>query len=224
MPRVAPQDAKTPRTGKRFWREKLAANIARDRLVNRALRAAGWRVVRIWEHELSECGMRNAERGTRNTEVRRRKADGGRRNGAAGGEAAAVDPLTRGALSCWTGSAGGTGSDRVHPVDPVHPVWFCPSAADAWSGGSGMCLALGFLRAEGGLCPTIPAPLRVLASLLFNGCFQVDTARNAENAEQGGVRSAVSSAWFARSAVEPCWPLSRRPACERAARCRVGQD
>lgn len=40
------------RTGKQFWREKLAANRARDRAVNRALRAAGWRVVRFWEHEL----------------------------------------------------------------------------------------------------------------------------------------------------------------------------
>jgi DNA mismatch endonuclease (patch repair protein) len=40
------------RTGKRFWREKLAANRVRDRKVNRALRAAGWRVLRVWEHEL----------------------------------------------------------------------------------------------------------------------------------------------------------------------------
>jgi DNA mismatch endonuclease (patch repair protein) len=42
----------TGRTGKRFWRAKLAANRARDRRVNRALRRAGWRVVRLWEHEL----------------------------------------------------------------------------------------------------------------------------------------------------------------------------
>jgi DNA mismatch endonuclease (patch repair protein) len=40
------------RTGKAFWREKLAANKARDRFVNRQLRRQGWRVVRIWEHEL----------------------------------------------------------------------------------------------------------------------------------------------------------------------------
>jgi DNA mismatch endonuclease (patch repair protein) len=36
-----------------FWRRKLAANKARDRRVNRALRRAGWRVLRIWEHELA---------------------------------------------------------------------------------------------------------------------------------------------------------------------------
>lgn len=40
------------RTGKSFWRAKLAANKMRDRKVNRALRQAGWFVVRIWEHEL----------------------------------------------------------------------------------------------------------------------------------------------------------------------------
>ena len=77
MPRVARQDAKTPRTGKRFWRDKLAANKARDGRVNRALRAAGWRVVRIWEHQLSECGMRNAERGTLKSEGGRRNAERG---------------------------------------------------------------------------------------------------------------------------------------------------
>jgi G:T-mismatch repair DNA endonuclease (very short patch repair protein) len=42
------------RTGKTFWREKMASNIARDRLVNRELRRNGWRVVRIWEHELQK--------------------------------------------------------------------------------------------------------------------------------------------------------------------------
>lgn len=36
-----------------YWREKLAKNAARDRLVTRTLRRNGWRVVRIWEHELS---------------------------------------------------------------------------------------------------------------------------------------------------------------------------
>ncbi|MDB6017867.1 MAG: hypothetical protein JWR19_2356 [Pedosphaera sp.] len=39
-----------------FWRKKLAGNVARDRLVNRALRKLGWRVVRVWEHELREPG------------------------------------------------------------------------------------------------------------------------------------------------------------------------
>lgn len=45
----------TRRTGKAFWRQKLAANQRRDRLVNRSLRKAGWRVVRIWEHDLADA-------------------------------------------------------------------------------------------------------------------------------------------------------------------------
>jgi G:T-mismatch repair DNA endonuclease (very short patch repair protein) len=36
-----------------FWQRKLAANRARDALVTRMLRRAGWRVVRVWEHELA---------------------------------------------------------------------------------------------------------------------------------------------------------------------------
>jgi DNA mismatch endonuclease (patch repair protein) len=34
-----------------FWRDKLAANVARDRDTDRRLEEAGWRVVRVWEHE-----------------------------------------------------------------------------------------------------------------------------------------------------------------------------
>jgi len=84
MPRVARQDAKAPRTGKRFWRDKLAANRKRDRLVNRALRSAGWRVVRVWEHQLPQRGTGNAERGTLKSEVGKRNAERGTRGGKRG--------------------------------------------------------------------------------------------------------------------------------------------
>lgn len=42
-----------PATNRTFWRKKLARNKARDRLVNRTLRKAGWRVLRVWQHELA---------------------------------------------------------------------------------------------------------------------------------------------------------------------------
>jgi hypothetical protein len=45
----------SPRTGRAFWKAKLTANIARDRLVNRTLRQAGWTIVRIWEHDLAKA-------------------------------------------------------------------------------------------------------------------------------------------------------------------------
>lgn len=43
----------TPVNNREFWERKLTANVARDRLVLRTLRARGWRVLRVWEHELS---------------------------------------------------------------------------------------------------------------------------------------------------------------------------
>ena len=42
-----------------FWKRKLEANKRRDRLVNRTLRCGGWRVLRVWEHELSRKGEVN---------------------------------------------------------------------------------------------------------------------------------------------------------------------
>ncbi len=58
-----PQHGTQPKGNAAFWRRKFAANIARDRRVNRALRAAFWRVLRIWEHELQKRGTRKSERG-----------------------------------------------------------------------------------------------------------------------------------------------------------------
>ena len=48
-----PQHGTKPRGNAAFWRKKFAANVARDRRVTRSLRRAGWRVLRIWEHELA---------------------------------------------------------------------------------------------------------------------------------------------------------------------------
>ncbi|PKO19412.1 DNA mismatch repair protein Vsr [candidate division BRC1 bacterium HGW-BRC1-1] len=47
-----PKHFKLPASNHDFWQKKFEANRLRDRLVNRTLRAKGWRVLRIWEHEL----------------------------------------------------------------------------------------------------------------------------------------------------------------------------
>jgi len=47
-----PNHATKPKNNRAFWRRKLASNKKRDQVVNRTLRGAGWRVIRIWEHEL----------------------------------------------------------------------------------------------------------------------------------------------------------------------------
>jgi DNA mismatch endonuclease, patch repair protein len=49
-----PTHCKIPAGNRAFWKRKFAANKARDRRVNRELRRLGWRVVRIWEHDISK--------------------------------------------------------------------------------------------------------------------------------------------------------------------------
>lgn len=43
-----------PKTNRAFWDKKREDNMARDRRVNRELRARGWQVIRIWEHALKK--------------------------------------------------------------------------------------------------------------------------------------------------------------------------
>jgi DNA mismatch endonuclease (patch repair protein) len=40
-----------PRSNTAYWRPKLERTLQRDAAANELLRAAGWRVVRVWEHE-----------------------------------------------------------------------------------------------------------------------------------------------------------------------------
>ena len=53
-----PQHSTQPKNNAEFWREKLAGNKARDVLVGLTLRKAGWRVLRIWEHDLKKKQQR----------------------------------------------------------------------------------------------------------------------------------------------------------------------
>lgn len=49
-----PEHFKMPKTNTGFWKTKIERNRERDREVNGALEKAGWKVVRIWEHQLIE--------------------------------------------------------------------------------------------------------------------------------------------------------------------------
>jgi len=46
-----PIHASLPKSNREWWREKLEANVVRDRHTDSTLTARGWSVVRIWEHE-----------------------------------------------------------------------------------------------------------------------------------------------------------------------------
>ena len=48
--------AKMPASNREFWAKKLLANVERDQQAVNDLRAAGWRVLTVWE-----CSLRNKE-------------------------------------------------------------------------------------------------------------------------------------------------------------------
>ncbi|HEV7463304.1 MAG TPA: very short patch repair endonuclease [Methyloceanibacter sp.] len=50
-----PEHGNAPQTNQSYWQPKLARNIARDRAVDTALSAAGWGILRSWEHESPEA-------------------------------------------------------------------------------------------------------------------------------------------------------------------------
>jgi len=59
-----PEHCRMPKTNRGYWLPKIEGNKQRDRILNRTLRRTGWRVLRIWEHELSRqmaaSGMKKA--------------------------------------------------------------------------------------------------------------------------------------------------------------------
>jgi DNA mismatch endonuclease, patch repair protein len=51
---ACPDHGTSPKTNVDYWGPKLARNVERDRRIDRALAAAGWSVIRVWEHEAPE--------------------------------------------------------------------------------------------------------------------------------------------------------------------------
>lgn len=47
-----PQHSTMPRNNREFWAQKLARNSERDVEYTRLLGSLGWRVLRLWEHEV----------------------------------------------------------------------------------------------------------------------------------------------------------------------------
>ncbi len=47
-----PRCYRRPKSNRKFWDAKIVRNRERDRQVSRELRRLGWRVIRVWEHDL----------------------------------------------------------------------------------------------------------------------------------------------------------------------------
>jgi DNA mismatch endonuclease (patch repair protein) len=54
---VCPEHGRDPAVNEWYWAPKLRRNMERDRAADAALAAAGWRVVRVWEHEPLEAAI-----------------------------------------------------------------------------------------------------------------------------------------------------------------------
>lgn len=66
-----PEHGTSPRNNGEWWGEKLSRNVARDHETDTILTAAGWTVVRIWEHEQPEVAVQRViEVLTRTTKAR----------------------------------------------------------------------------------------------------------------------------------------------------------
>ena len=48
---ACPQHGGSPSVNQSYWGPKLRRNVERDRIADAALARAGWRVIRVWEHE-----------------------------------------------------------------------------------------------------------------------------------------------------------------------------
>jgi DNA mismatch endonuclease (patch repair protein) len=62
-----PEHASWPKSNASWWRDKIERNRARDVETDTQLRAAGWRVIRIWEHEDPRDAARSVESAVRST-------------------------------------------------------------------------------------------------------------------------------------------------------------
>jgi DNA mismatch endonuclease (patch repair protein) len=67
-----PEHGTMPRSNEAFWQDKLARNQERDAQVNELLAAAGWTVVRIWEHETIDAAADRVESAVRESLGRQR--------------------------------------------------------------------------------------------------------------------------------------------------------
>ncbi len=54
---ACPDHGSKPAANTWYWEPKLAKNVQRDRAADAALAEAGWRVVRVWEHESLDAAV-----------------------------------------------------------------------------------------------------------------------------------------------------------------------
>jgi DNA mismatch endonuclease (patch repair protein) len=62
-----------PKNNAEWWRNKIEANIARDRDTDQKLLEAGWTVIRVWEHESIDKAADRIDAAVQRSKNQRRK-------------------------------------------------------------------------------------------------------------------------------------------------------
>jgi len=57
-----PEHCRRPSSNTAYWHAKIDRNMARDERVTKELRTLGWRVIRVWEHDVKNNLSRSAGR------------------------------------------------------------------------------------------------------------------------------------------------------------------
>ena len=70
-----PKHGRMPAANKDFWSNKIARNRHRDRKVAMLLKARGWRILRVWEHDTRRKADKAARRVRRILEKARRERE-----------------------------------------------------------------------------------------------------------------------------------------------------
>jgi DNA (cytosine-5)-methyltransferase 1 len=73
-----PVHATWPKKNARWWRDKIETNRRRDRDTDQKLKASGWTVIRVWEHESPEVAVRRMLRVLRPRNERLRSTRSGK--------------------------------------------------------------------------------------------------------------------------------------------------
>ena len=57
-----PKHYQIPVSNRKYWKAKLLKTQKRDRRVNNQLRRAGWKPIRVWEHEIKKNPKKAADK------------------------------------------------------------------------------------------------------------------------------------------------------------------
>lgn len=57
-----PKCYRAPSSNRKYWLPKIERNVSRDKEQTRLLKKAGWKVIRVWEHEIRKDANKTADR------------------------------------------------------------------------------------------------------------------------------------------------------------------